>query len=89
LNNWIYRPPADKIVLSLVTHLQNVEDAEAKFLLENISCWLKQMRSADMLKEMAWILGNLDRKHEFKVKAIIMTDDEWSFTPDTQCVHQG
>jgi hypothetical protein len=32
---------------------------------------------------MARILGNSERKREFKLKAIIMTEDERSFTPDT------
>jgi hypothetical protein len=57
-----------------------VEDAEAEFLLENISFWPKHTRSADMLKEMARILGNLERKRKFKLKAIITTEDERSFT---------
>jgi TolA-binding protein len=53
-----------------------VEDAEAEFLLENISSWPKHTRSADMLREMARILGNLEQKREFKLKAIITTEDK-------------
>jgi hypothetical protein len=42
LTNWIYGPPTEKIVLSLVIRLRNADDTEAEFLLENVGCWPKQ-----------------------------------------------
>jgi hypothetical protein len=55
LLNWIYGPPFDTIVLSLVIRLQKVDDIEAEFILKNISSHVRSTKIET--KELEQILG--------------------------------
>ena len=78
LHNWIYGPPTENIVLSLVIRLRNAEDHEAEFLLNSLS----QHRSQDLalaLKEFEKTIANLETKRELKPSTLITTEDGDTF----------
>ena len=83
LQNWIYGPPHEKIVLSLVIRLRHVDDAEAEFLLKTISHNRKIFNGTDLAEGLERHLSNVEKKREFKPYTIITTEDERSFIPDS------
>jgi hypothetical protein len=62
LHNWIYSPPKEKIVLSLVVRLRNVDNLEAEFLLRNLSQHRSSSTYDDMLREMQRVVKDQGKK---------------------------
>jgi hypothetical protein len=69
LHNWIYSPPKEKITLSLVVRLRNIDDLEAEFLLLNLSQHRSSSTYDDMLREMQRVVKDHGKKREFKIKS--------------------
>jgi hypothetical protein len=82
LLNWINGPPHDKVTLSLVIRIRNVDDTEAEFLLKSISHCRKAYTDADVAEELSRLLNNANRKREFKPPTILTTEDDRSFLAD-------
>jgi hypothetical protein len=82
LLNWINGPPHDKVTLSLVIRIRNVDDTEAEFLLKSISHCRKAYTDDDVAKELSRLLNNANRKREFKPPTVLTTEDDRSFLAD-------
>jgi hypothetical protein len=82
LHNWIYGPPTEKIVLSLVICLCRIDDGEAEFLLKNISTYNRAVLSEKIALEIERYVKATIHKREFKPKTILTTEDNRSFDMD-------
>jgi hypothetical protein len=80
--NWINGPPHDKVTLSLVIRIRNVNNTEAKFLLKSISHCRKAVTDTDIAEALSRLLNNADRKRELKPLTILTTEDDRSFLAD-------